>query len=236
MRVVGRNVRRKEGRAKVTGAARYVDDVRMPGMLHGRTVRSPIACGELLAIKTDFEGPGFTSVSCRDIPGKNVVSLIADDQPCLVEREIRHAEEPVMLLAHEDREALLAARVDLECRLGAPVFDPLASPRSFKDILIEKGDVAKGFAQAALILEGGTARGSRSTSRSSRTASSRGLRTAGSRCSGRSSALTTSSARSSRCWRFQRKRSASCRPRPAADSAAKKNTLRCSRDTRRCSP
>ena len=154
MRVVGRNVRRKEGRAKVTGAARYVDDVRMPGMLHGRTVRSPIACGELLAIKTDFEGPGFTSVSCRDIPGKNVVSLIADDQPCLVEREIRHAEEPVMLLAHENREALLAARVDLECRPGAPVFDPLASPRSFKDILIEKGDVAKGFAQAALILEG----------------------------------------------------------------------------------
>jgi len=154
MRVVGRNVRRKEGRAKVTGAARYVDDLRMPGMLHGRTVRAPIACGELLAIKSDLVLPGFTSVSFRDIPGKNVVSLIADDQPCLVEREIRHAEEPVLLLAHEDREALLAARVELDCRPGAPVFDPLASPRSFKDILIEKGDVAKGFAQAALILEG----------------------------------------------------------------------------------
>lgn len=154
MRVVGRNVRRMEGRAKVTGAARYVDDIRMPGMLHGRTVRSQIACGELLAIKIKFKGSGFTSASFRDIPGENVVSLIADDQPCLVEREIRHAEEPVVLLAHEDREVLLAARVDLQCRASAPVFDPLASPRSFKDVLIEKGDVAKGFAQAALILEG----------------------------------------------------------------------------------
>ena len=154
MRVVGRNVRRKEGRAKVTGAARYVDDVRMPGMLHGRTVRAPIACGELVAVKGDLGAPGLTSVSFRDIPGRNLVSLIAEDQPCLAEREIRHAEEPVILLAHEDREALLAARVELECRAGTPVLDPLASPRSFKDILIEKGDLARGFAEAALILEG----------------------------------------------------------------------------------
>ena len=146
MRVVGRNVRRREGNAKVTGAARYVDDLRLPGMLHGRTVRAPIACGELLAVKGDFEAQGFksgfTSVSFRDIPGKNVVSLIADDQPCLVEREIRHAEEAVVLLAHEDRDALLAARVELDCRAGVPVFDPLVSPRSFKDVLIEKGDDA----------------------------------------------------------------------------------------------
>jgi CO/xanthine dehydrogenase Mo-binding subunit len=154
MRVVGRNVPRMEGRAKAAGTARYVDDVRMPGMIHGRTVRAPIACGELLAVKRELPGAGFTSVSFRDIPGRNVVSLIADDQPCLVERDIRHAEEPVLLLAHEDREALLAARVELRCRPGAPVFDPLASPRSFKDILIEKGDLERGFAEAALVVEG----------------------------------------------------------------------------------
>jgi CO/xanthine dehydrogenase Mo-binding subunit len=154
MRVVGRNVRRKEGHAKVTGTARYVDDVRMPGMLHGRTVRAPIACGEIVAVKGDLGAPGLTSVSFRDIPGRNLVSLIAEDQPCLAEREIRHAEEPVILLAHEDRERLLAARVELDCRARTPVLDPLASPRSFKDVLIEKGDLARGFAEAALVLEG----------------------------------------------------------------------------------
>jgi CO/xanthine dehydrogenase Mo-binding subunit len=143
-----------EGGAKVTGAARYVDDVRLPGMLHGRTVRAPIACGELVAVKGDLAAPGLTRVSFRDIPGRNVVSLIAEDQPCLAEREIRHAEEPVLLLAHEDREALLAARIELECRPGSPVLDPLASPRSFKDVLIEKGDLARGFAEATLVLEG----------------------------------------------------------------------------------
>ena len=40
-RLVGRPVPRKEGREKVTGRARYVDDLSFPGMLYGATVRSP---------------------------------------------------------------------------------------------------------------------------------------------------------------------------------------------------
>ena len=43
-----------------------------------------------------------------------VVALIELDQPCLVETEVRHAAEPILLLAHEDRERLAAARVDIE--------------------------------------------------------------------------------------------------------------------------
>jgi CO/xanthine dehydrogenase Mo-binding subunit len=41
MPAIGQSIPRKEGRAKVTGQARYVDDLRLPGMLHGVTVRSP---------------------------------------------------------------------------------------------------------------------------------------------------------------------------------------------------
>jgi len=36
-KAVGRNVLRKEGVEKVTGAARYIDDLAFPGMLYGRT-------------------------------------------------------------------------------------------------------------------------------------------------------------------------------------------------------
>ena len=56
---------------------------------------------------------GFTIVGAHDIPGRYVVALIQQDQPFLVEREIRHAKEPVLLLPHEDREVLRAARVEL---------------------------------------------------------------------------------------------------------------------------
>jgi len=81
MAAVGRKVPRKEGVAKVTGAARYVDDLSFPGMLHGATVRSTISRGEILSIRHDFDRDGFTVVDFRDIPGRNVVALIEDDQP-----------------------------------------------------------------------------------------------------------------------------------------------------------
>ena len=47
---IGRSVPRKKKGAKVTGQARYVDDLSLPGMLHGVTVRSPIARGTIRSI------------------------------------------------------------------------------------------------------------------------------------------------------------------------------------------
>ena len=47
----GHSVIRKEGRDKVTGRARYVDDLTVPDMLHGVTVRSNIARGRIHAIR-----------------------------------------------------------------------------------------------------------------------------------------------------------------------------------------
>ena len=91
---------------------------------------------------------GLVVVDHRDIPGKNAVSMIEDDQPCLAAEEIRHAEEPVLLLAHDgsggaagrssaDRaRSSRASRCSIRC----------ASPRVFKEITIRKGDVAAALA------------------------------------------------------------------------------------------
>jgi CO/xanthine dehydrogenase Mo-binding subunit len=154
LRSVGRSVLRKDGVAKVTGAARYVDDLTFPGLLHGRTIRSTIPAGEILAVRPRLDRTGFTVVDHRDIPGRNVVALIDDDQPALAEREVRHVAEPILLLAHEDRDALLAAMVDIEYRPSTPNYDPESSQRVFKSIAIAKGDVERGFAAAEVIVEG----------------------------------------------------------------------------------
>jgi CO/xanthine dehydrogenase Mo-binding subunit len=151
---VGRNVLRKEGADKVTGRARYVDDVTFPDLLHARTIRSTIPAGELAAVRFKFDTAGFTIVDYRDIPGRNIVALIEDDQPCLVERTIRHVAEPILLLAHHDRERLLSADVQIEYRETTPNFAPESSARSFKTIAIDKGDVDAGFASADLVVEG----------------------------------------------------------------------------------
>jgi CO/xanthine dehydrogenase Mo-binding subunit len=147
-------VRRKDADAKVTGAAKYLDDVSFPGMLYGRTIRSTIPRGTVNAIRLDFDTAGFTVVDYRDIPGKNAVALIDDDQPCLAEHEVYHVAEPILLLAHADRERLNEARVHIDYTPQPALFDPERSNRPFKTITIAKGSIDKGFKDADVIVEG----------------------------------------------------------------------------------
>jgi CO/xanthine dehydrogenase Mo-binding subunit len=153
-KAVGRSVLRKEGAAKASGVARYIDDLTFPNLLHARTIRSTIPSGEIAGISLDFETTGFTIVDYRDVPGRNVVALIDDDQPCLAERTVRHVAEPVLVLAHEDRDRLLAAQVRIEYRPAVPNYDPEASELSFKSIAVDKGNIDVGFAEADAVIEG----------------------------------------------------------------------------------
>jgi CO/xanthine dehydrogenase Mo-binding subunit len=153
-RAVGTNVLRKEGVAKVTGRARYLDDLSFPHLLYGRTVRSTIPAGEIANTRCQFDPNGFTIVDYRDIPGRNLVALIDEDQPCLAERAVRHVAEPVILLAHADREQLAGAAVDIEYRSSTPNYDPEKSTLSFKRIAIDKGDIERGLAEADQVIEG----------------------------------------------------------------------------------
>lgn len=154
MPAVGNSVARKDGIGKATGAAKYADDLKWPGMLHGRTIRSTIPRGQVKSIKLDFETTGFTVVDYRDVPSRNIVDLIAQDQPFLVEKQVRHMAEPILLLAHEDKEKLNAAKVIIEYDEEEPLFDPEKSTESFKTINIVKGDVEAALAKAEVVIEG----------------------------------------------------------------------------------
>ena len=151
---------RREGPAKLTGAALYADDLVFPGAWYGATIRSTEPHARLLGIDLDpaFDWTRVTLVTAADIPGDNVVSLMEDDQPILVpvEGEIRHQAEPVALLAAADRATLREARgrVRLRTEPLPPVFDPLASTVVFAQFDLAKGDVVGGLAGADLIVEG----------------------------------------------------------------------------------
>jgi CO/xanthine dehydrogenase Mo-binding subunit len=167
-RVIGTSIQRKEGREKVLGSARYVDDLVFPGMLFGATVRSSVARGHILDIH--FE-PGipwteFTIVTAKDIPSKNCVALLSEDQPCLAQQAINHPEEPVVLLAHPDKYLLEEARraVRIETEPLPAVFsiaDALARKQViwgedniFKSFHVEKGNVDATWKDADFIVEG----------------------------------------------------------------------------------
>ncbi|MGQ0702490.1 MAG: xanthine dehydrogenase family protein molybdopterin-binding subunit [Gemmatimonadales bacterium] len=154
MPAVGTSVPRKDGIGKATGAARYADDLVFPGMLYGRTIRSTIPAGRIRSVRLGFDPTGFTIVDYRDIPHRNVVALIDDDQPFLVEQEVRHMAEPILLLAHPDREKLLSADVEIQYQEVEPLLDPERSDRVFKAITITQGEVEAALGRADLIVEG----------------------------------------------------------------------------------
>jgi CO/xanthine dehydrogenase Mo-binding subunit len=156
--VVGTNVARRDGFDKVTGRARYVDDLGGEGMLHGRTVRSSVAKGRLEGIEFEAGLPWdeIVVVTAADVPGVNRVKLIDLEQPFLVEQEIRHRQEPVVLLAHANRDLL--ARAVRGVRLVVTPADPVLSldesRTEFLSRTLEKGSVDVGLAEADVILEG----------------------------------------------------------------------------------
>ncbi len=156
--VAERSATRREGPDKLTGLARYTDDLVIPGAWYGLTVRSTEARARLLGIERDpgFDWSQVVFVSAADIPGENVVSLMADDQPALAGTEIRHVAEPVALIAAPDPELARAARDHIRLRTEPlpAVLDPLLSEQAFARYEIAKGDLDAGFAAADLVIEG----------------------------------------------------------------------------------
>ena len=166
--VVGESPLRREGVAKLTGEARYVDDIAVDGMWYGKTVRSRIARGRIKAISFDpqFDWSQVVVADYRDLPGKNYVALIENDQPLLAETEVRHFDEPVLLIAAASRELSTEAARNVKIE-----YDPLppvltieeslkcsqviyGEDNVFKRFLISRGEVSNGFSAAHRIVEG----------------------------------------------------------------------------------
>ncbi len=165
---VGRSLPRKESVSKVTGAAQYVDDLIFDNCLYGKTIRSTIPRG--LIRRISFE-PGvpwdeFVIVTPKDIPGKNIVTLIELDQPFLADREIKHMAEPMALIAHADRglveKALSFVRVEYEELPAILTIEESLSGKNiqwkdnniFKEFHIRCGDPEAVWPSAEVIVEG----------------------------------------------------------------------------------
>jgi CO/xanthine dehydrogenase Mo-binding subunit len=172
---VGTSVPRVDGVSKVTGRARYLDDIDAPSAWHGATVRSTVAHGVLEAIDLDpaFDWSKVVVVTAEDIRGQNMIRLIEDDQPALVAigKRVMHVDEAIALVAAPSRELAFAAAKAVKPRVKplAPVFELAAALAAeiklygddnvFKQFLVRKGhatddELEAAFASAAQVIEG----------------------------------------------------------------------------------
>lgn len=174
-KVVGKAVPRFDAEAKVQGQARYADDLAFPGMLYGKAIRAERPHARLVRVdlsRVQAHPKVACVVTARDIPGRNVVPIIYEDMPLLAGGMVRYVGEPIALLAAETKEeAEEAAKLAVIEYADLPaVFDPLAAIKPgapqvavpaaaengniFNHMVIRKGDVGKGFAEAEVIVEG----------------------------------------------------------------------------------
>jgi len=181
--IVGKPLIRVEGQHRLTGAARYVDDLDFgPDLLQAHIVRSTRPHALLLSVDTDLARslPGVVAVlTGEDLPGMLGQNL--RDRPVLARDRVRYAGEPVaVVVATTAEQAVQAAQrvavsyqdlpgvFDLASSLspGAPLVHPGAAqydrtqqviPQAGSNIahhcMQERGDLLRGWGEAAVVLE-----------------------------------------------------------------------------------
>ena len=125
--VVGRSVPKIDGGLKVTGMARYIDDIELPNMLYGKILRSRYPHAKILRINTEraWRVPGVRAViTGLDTPFNKMGVL--KDQPPLKFDKVRSVRDEVAAVAAETLDAAERAieEVEVEYQPLDGVFDP----------------------------------------------------------------------------------------------------------------
>jgi aerobic carbon-monoxide dehydrogenase large subunit len=125
-------LRRKEDPRFIRGQGQYVDDVHLPGMLHGAVLRSPVAHARILSIDTSaaLQHPKVHAViTGRDLEARGVAwmrTISADMQAVLATDKVRFQGQEVAFVVADDhysaRDAL--ELIDVEYEMLPAVVDP----------------------------------------------------------------------------------------------------------------
>ena len=165
---IGRRIPRRDAILQVTGQVRYAEDIRLPGMLHAKFLRSRYPHARILRIDTSRARAAsgvVAAITGEDVPF-NRVGAIRQDQPVLADDRVRYLGDPVAAVAAETEEAAFQALrlIDVEYEELAAVFDPLQAMQPGAPLLhgdsnvlarqgLRCGDVNSGFAAADLVVE-----------------------------------------------------------------------------------
>ncbi len=129
--LIGQRIPHLEGREKVTGSALFAGNVKLPGMLWGCCLRSPVPYARLKRIDASRarQLPGVAAViTGQDIP-YTLVGRRLQDLPILARDVVRFIGERVAAVAAEDRELAEQALelIEVEYDEMEPLLDPLKS-------------------------------------------------------------------------------------------------------------
>jgi CO/xanthine dehydrogenase Mo-binding subunit len=173
--IVGTDVPRTDAEAKARGSAIYTDDMKLPGMLHGRILRSPLAHALIKHIDTSRAAslPGVKCViTAEDTPkikygnwrlfpdtqdeyplAVDKVRFIGDEVAAVAAVDRDTAEEALELINVEYEELPAVFDVDSATQSGAPIIHDYCRTNISVNRKIKYGDVDKGFSESDYVRE-----------------------------------------------------------------------------------
>jgi len=169
MKQVGVEIPKVDALEKVLGETRYGADLSLKDPLHLKVVRSLKPHAKILKIQLDeaLKVEGVERIfTAKDIPGKNLIGIIAKDQPILATDRVRYVGDPIALVAARTEEAAeKAAQKAVVLYEDLPaVTNPEEALKPYAPLIHEKGnlllefhvikgDVQAGFKEADVIVE-----------------------------------------------------------------------------------
>ncbi len=159
-------VNKTDNNEKINGTACYIDDMRLPGMLYAKTLRSDRARARIKAVNIPQMPDGYYIVDRNDVPGLNRVKIILDDQPFFAEDTVNYIGQPILLAVGPDKQTILdiisGIKVEyedippiltMEQAEGASLAPIYEGKNDFADYSYSKGDAQQCFKNAAKIIE-----------------------------------------------------------------------------------
>ena len=165
---VGQNVARVDGVDKVTGQAKFVGDLSIPGMLYGKILRSPYPHARIRSIDASRAEALAGVVAVLTAADISDLNPIYNGRPVIAMDKVRYVGEPVAAVAAEDLatadEALsliqvdyeeLPAAVGIEAALekDAPLIHEEKGGNVGTHEKVSRGDMDQGFAESDEIAE-----------------------------------------------------------------------------------
>ena len=170
---VGQSLTRVGAGHNALGDRPYVDDIFVPGMLHGAVTLSPHPRALVKRIDTSRARalPGVRAVvTAADVPGERWHGLLYNDWPAFVAEgeEVRYVGDVLAAVAADDRHTAreAAALVDVEYEILPAVLDPEAAlapgapqvnpthDNILSKSVIKRGDVEGALAASAHVVSG----------------------------------------------------------------------------------
>lgn len=135
-------INRTDVAEKISGKARYIEDMKFENLHYGRTLRSEIAKGRIKCIKYPDIPENLWVIDANDT-FINQVKMIETDMPVFAEGYVNYRGEPIALIVGRDKNEIISfmKKIEVEYEEEEAVFEFGGSENIFSKQEYSKGDI-----------------------------------------------------------------------------------------------